>query len=90
MVSRRGWLLFAAMSVIWGMPYLLIKIAVGGVPVPVLVLARVSVGAALLVPLAARRHQFAALLPYWRWLPASARHAANQGNDREGARDPGR
>ena len=26
-MSARGWLLFAAMSVIWGIPYLLIKIA---------------------------------------------------------------
>ena len=39
-MSRRGWALFAAMSVIWGMPYLLIKIADGGVSAPVLVLAR--------------------------------------------------
>ena len=31
-VSRRGWVLFATMSVIWGIPYLLIKVAVGGVP----------------------------------------------------------
>ena len=44
--------MFAAMSVIWGMPYLLIKIAVGGVPVPVLVLARVAIGAAILLPVA--------------------------------------
>src|ERR687896_492749 len=27
-MSRRGWLLFAAMCVIWGIPYLLIKVAV--------------------------------------------------------------
>jgi hypothetical protein len=27
-VSRRGWLLFIAMCVIWGIPYLLIKVAV--------------------------------------------------------------
>jgi drug/metabolite transporter (DMT)-like permease len=67
-VSRRGWLMFAAMSVIWGIPYLLIKVAVGGVPVPVLVLARVAVGAALLLPVAIRRRQLAALLPHWRWL----------------------
>ena len=67
-MSRRGWLMFAAMSVIWGIPYLLIKVAVGGVPVPVLVLARVAVGAALLLPVAIRRRQLAALLPRWRWL----------------------
>jgi drug/metabolite transporter (DMT)-like permease len=67
-VSRRGWVLFAAMSVIWGMPYLLIKIAVGGVSPPVLVLARVAIGTALLAPFALRRGQLAALKPVWRWL----------------------
>jgi len=60
--------LFAAMSVIWGVPYLLIKVAVGGVPVPVLVLARVSLGVALLLPIAVRRKQLAAIRPVWRWL----------------------
>jgi drug/metabolite transporter (DMT)-like permease len=67
-VTRRGWALFAAMSVLWGIPYLLIKVAVGGVPVPVLVLARVAIGAALLLPIAIRRRQLAVLLPRWRWL----------------------
>jgi drug/metabolite transporter (DMT)-like permease len=67
-VSRRGWVLFAAMSVIWGTPYLLIKIAVGGVPVPVLVLARVAIGAALLLPVALRRGQLAALRPVLGWV----------------------
>ena len=60
--------MFAAMSVIWGLPYLLIKVADGGVPVPVLVLARVSLGAALLLPIALRRKQFAAIRPVWPWL----------------------
>ena len=67
-MSRRGWAMFAAMSVIWGLPYFLIKVAVGGVPVPVLVLARVSLGAALLLPAALRRRQFAAIRPVWPWL----------------------
>lgn len=71
-MSRRGWVLFAAMSVIWGIPYLLIKIAVTGVPVPVLVLARTGISAALLLPLAARRHQLGPLRPHWRWLAAFA------------------
>jgi drug/metabolite transporter (DMT)-like permease len=71
-VSRRGWALFAAMSVIWGIPYLLIKVAVGGVPVPVLVLARVGIGAALLLPVAVRQRQLGALRPHWRWLAAFA------------------
>jgi drug/metabolite transporter (DMT)-like permease len=71
-VSRRGWTLFTAMGVIWGIPYLLIKVAVGGVPVPVLVLARVGIGAALLLPLAIRRRQLGSLRPQWRWLAAFA------------------
>ncbi len=71
-MSRRGWALFAAMSVIWGIPYLLIKVAVGGVPVPVLVLARVGIGAALLLPVAVRRGRLGTLRPYWRWLAAFA------------------
>jgi drug/metabolite transporter (DMT)-like permease len=53
-MSRRGWVLFALMSVIWGVPYLMIKVAVEDVSVPVLVFARTSLGAALLMPLAFR------------------------------------
>jgi drug/metabolite transporter (DMT)-like permease len=68
LVSRRGWWLFAAMSLIWGIPYLLIKVADSGVPPPVLVLARVTIGAALLLPIAIRRRELAPLLPRWRWL----------------------
>ncbi len=67
-MSRRGWWLFAAMSLIWGIPYLLIKVADGGVAPPVLVLARVTIGAAILIPVAIRRRELAPLLPYWRWL----------------------
>src|SRR5260370_26998336 len=57
--------MFVAMSVIWGLPYLLIKVAVGGVPVPVLVLARVSLGAAVLLPIALRRGRVSALTRHW-------------------------
>jgi drug/metabolite transporter (DMT)-like permease len=71
-VSRRGWVLFLAMSVIWGIPYLLIKVADEGVSVPVLVFARTGVAAALLLPLALRRRQVRVLLPHWRWLTVFA------------------
>jgi drug/metabolite transporter (DMT)-like permease len=67
-VSRRGWVMFIAMCVIWGIPYLLIKVADTGVSVYVLVLARVGIGAALLLPLAIRSGQLRVLVPYWRWL----------------------
>ena len=67
-MSRRGWWLFAVMGMIWGIPYLLIKVADGGVSPPVLVLARVSVGAALLLPVAIRRRELAPVLARWRWV----------------------
>lgn len=65
-MSFRGWLLFGAMSIIWGIPYLLIKIAVEGVSVPVLVLARTAVGAAVLLPLAMSRAAWAPVLRHWK------------------------
>ncbi|MET4430418.1 DMT family transporter [Mycolicibacterium sp. 624] len=65
-MSPRGWALFAAMSVIWGIPYLLIKVAVEGVSVPVLVLARTAIGAAVLLPLTLRRSAWAPVLRHWR------------------------
>src|SRR5579872_3658307 len=69
-VSRRGWILFAAMGVIWGMPYLLIKVAVGGVSVPVLVCTRTAIGALLLAPFAIRGGRLALLRGHVRWLAA--------------------
>ncbi|MEE6257940.1 DMT family transporter [Plantactinospora sonchi] len=71
-MTRRGWLLFALMSVIWGVPYLLIKVAVEGVSVPVLVFVRTAVGAAVLLPLAVRGLRSARLRQHWRPLVAFA------------------
>ena len=65
-MSARGWLLFAAMSVIWGIPYLLIEVAVEGVSAPVLVFARTAIGAAVLVPLALSRAAWAPVLKCWK------------------------
>jgi drug/metabolite transporter (DMT)-like permease len=71
-VTRRGWVLFAAMCVLWGIPYLLIKVAVGGVSVPVVVFTRTALGAAILLPAALRSGQLAALRAHWRPLLAFA------------------
>jgi drug/metabolite transporter (DMT)-like permease len=67
-VSRRGWALFLAMAVIWGIPYLLIKVAVGEVSPVVVVFARCVVGAALLLPWTIARGQLRPALRHWRWL----------------------
>jgi drug/metabolite transporter (DMT)-like permease len=65
-LSKRGWLLFAAMSVIWGIPYLLIRIAVRDLTPADLVFARTGIAALLLLPIAAKRGQLRPLLPRWR------------------------
>jgi drug/metabolite transporter (DMT)-like permease len=68
-VSRRGWVLFVAMSVIWGVPYLLIKVAVGEFSPVVLVFLRCVVGAALLLPWTLARGRLGpALREHWRAL----------------------
>ena len=54
------------MSVIWGIPYLLIKVAVEGLSVPVLVFVRTAVGALVLIPLTLRRGAWAPVLAHWR------------------------
>ncbi|WP_163509168.1 DMT family transporter [Fodinicola acaciae] len=69
-MSRRGWLLFAAMCLIWGIPYLMIKVAVLEVAAPVLVVARTAVAAAVLLPLAIRSGRFDLIRKYW--LPITA------------------
>ncbi len=69
-MSRRGWLLFAAMSVIWGIPYLLIRIAVRDLSPADLVFARTGIAAVLLLPVAAKRGMLRPLLPKWRVLLA--------------------
>ena len=67
-MSRRGWLLFLAMGVIWGIPYLLIKVAVADLTPATLVLFRTALGALILVPLAAARGELAPLRRHWRWI----------------------
>jgi drug/metabolite transporter (DMT)-like permease len=65
-VSRRGWALFVTLGVIWGIPYLLIKVAVEDLSPAMLVLARTGLASLLIVPLAAARDQLRLLLPRWR------------------------
>lgn len=54
-MTARGWFLFSLMGVIWGVPYLMIKVAVDEVSPSTVVFARCAVGALLLLPLAIRQ-----------------------------------
>src|SRR5690242_7312794 len=65
-MSRRGWILFATMCVIWGVPYLLIKVAVEDLAPATLVLARTGLGALVLLPIAVLQGQVGALRRVWR------------------------
>lgn len=65
-MTRRGWLLFAAMSVLWGIPYLLIKVAVDELSPPVVVFSRTVLAALLLLPYAAATGALRSLRGHWR------------------------
>jgi len=67
-VSRKGWALFIALCVIWGIPYLLIRVAVEELAPPALVFFRTAPAALLLVPLAYYRGQTRGLAGHWRWI----------------------
>jgi drug/metabolite transporter (DMT)-like permease len=60
-VSRRAWLLFAAVSFLWGIPYFLIEVAIVDLSPLFVVFARCAIAAAVLVPLAASRRLLSAL-----------------------------
>jgi drug/metabolite transporter (DMT)-like permease len=65
-VTRRGAVLFAAMCVIWGIPYLMIRVAVRELAPVTLVFLRTAIGAALLMPVAAYRGELRPLLARWK------------------------
>lgn len=64
-MTRRSLLLFIAMSVIWGVPYLFIRIAVSDLPPVVLVFARTAISALILLPIALSRGELRGLLKHW-------------------------
>ncbi|MGH7686536.1 MAG: DMT family transporter [Candidatus Dormibacteria bacterium] len=69
-MSRRGWLLFLTVGVVWGFPYLLIKEAVAGFSPVTVVFIRTAIGALLLVPLTASRRELMPVLRRWPTLVA--------------------
>jgi drug/metabolite transporter (DMT)-like permease len=64
-MTRKGWLLFAAISVCWGIPYLFIKIAVQALDPTVVVFARVGIAAIVLLPVAMQRRALQPLRKHW-------------------------
>jgi drug/metabolite transporter (DMT)-like permease len=69
-VSRKGWALFIALCIIWGIPYLLIRVAVQEISPPALVFLRTLPAALVLLPFALRQGDLRAVARCWRWVVA--------------------
>ena len=67
-MSKRGWILFLTLGLLWGMPYLLIRIAVEAIDPLVVAAVRTLIGALLLLPMAMQRGALGAGFRDWKWL----------------------
>jgi len=65
-MNRRGLILFTALSLIWGLPYLFIKYAVAELDPTVIVIARTLPASIVLLGWSAYRGKLKASIPYWR------------------------
>jgi len=64
-MTRKGWILFIAMSVIWGIPYLFIKIALLELGPGLVVFARVGIAALILIPISIHQGVLRPLRKRW-------------------------
>jgi len=71
-VTPRGWFLLVSLGIIWGIPYLFIKIAVETFSPGALVFLRVALAAIILLPIVLARGQWRSLRGHWRWVIAFA------------------
>ena len=71
-LTRRAILLFGVMALVWGIPYLFIRVAVDEMAPSVLVFGRTGIAALILVPIALARTDYRAVLARWPWVVAFA------------------
>ncbi|MFI6869155.1 DMT family transporter [Nocardia sp. NPDC050406] len=69
-MSKRGWLLFLAMGVIWGVPYAMIRVAVEDFDPVVVAFGRTFLGALVLLPIALWTKALGPVLRRWKWVLA--------------------
>ncbi|WP_330178625.1 DMT family transporter [Nocardia sp. NBC_01503] len=67
-MSKRGWVLFLAMGVIWGVPYAMIRVAVGDFDPVVVAFGRTALGALVLLPIALYTKVFLPVVRQWKWV----------------------
>ena len=73
-MKRSSWIYFWSTGVLWGVPYLLIRVAVapGQFTPAFVVFSRVAIGGALLIPYAIKRSTFKPALKHLKWIAAYA------------------
>jgi len=71
-VKRSSWINFSLVGLLWGVPYLLIRVAVapGQFTPAFVVFSRVAIGATLLIPYAIQRGTFKPALKQFKWIAA--------------------
>lgn len=70
-MDRRSWLLFAAVSIVWGVPYFFIRVAVdAGLSPGVVAFSRVALGFLVVLPFALKAGALKGLGQRWRWIAA--------------------
>lgn len=67
-MSRRAYFHFAVSGLFWGIPYLLMKVAVRDFPPAVIVCGRVLIGGAILIPLAIHQKVLMDAIRGWRYV----------------------
>ena len=67
-MSRRALFHFALSGFFWGIPYLLMKVAVRDIPPTVIVCGRVLIGAAILIPIAIHQKVLMDAIRGWRYI----------------------
>lgn len=66
-MTRRGVLLLIALGIVWGIPYLFIRVAVAEVSPAFIVFTRVTIAAIVLIPIALARRDFVSTIRrYWK------------------------
>lgn len=71
-MSGRAWIAFVAVALLWGIPYLLIKVALDDLSPLFVVWSRVAIAALILVPLAWRSGALRSVAGHWPWIAAYA------------------
>ena len=67
-MSRRGLILFLSLGLIWGLPYLLIKVSVEYLSPEVIVFLRVFIASIILLPVVIKRGYLRELKGHWKWV----------------------